>query len=149
MSDPETRFQQLVTKLKASAHRLTPQRVVLLRLIAASAGHPSAAHLYEQIRTQFPTTSLATVYKTLDVLKGLGEVLELGFSNDDNRYDGNRPYPHPHLICVRCRQIVDPPVTLVDDLAQAVAERTGYEVISHRLDFYGLCPGCRRTRGPQ
>jgi Fur family transcriptional regulator, peroxide stress response regulator len=144
MPDPETRFQQLTAKLKGSDYRLTPQRVALLRLIASSEGHPSAAHLYEQIRAQFPTTSLATVYKTLTLLKELGEVLELGFSNDDNRYDGSRPYPHPHLICVRCHRIMDPQVSLVQDLTREVAEQTGYQVHSHRLDFYGLCPDCQQ-----
>lgn len=150
MPDPEIRFQQLVAKLKDSDCRLTPQRVALLRLIASSDGHPSAANLYEQIKVQFPTTSLATVYKTLHLLKELGEVLELGFSNDDNRYDGSRPYPHPHLICVRCHSIMDPQVSLVDDLTQEVADQTGFEVIGHRLDFYGVCPKCRgRAKGSQ
>ena len=73
-------------------------------------------------------------------------MLELGFSNDDNRYDGSRPYPHPHLICVRCRKITDPQVSMVDDLTEEVAEQTGYEVISHRLDFYGVCPDCRKAQ---
>jgi Fur family transcriptional regulator, peroxide stress response regulator len=144
MPDLEARFQQLVAKLKGRSFRLTPQRVALLRLIAASEGHPSASHLYEQIRTQFPTTSPATVYKTLNLLKELGEVLELGFANDDNRYDGSRPYPHPHLICIRCRKIIDPQVSLVNDLTHEVAEQTGYQVVSHRLDFYGLCPDCQQ-----
>lgn len=58
--------------------RLTPQRVAIIRLLAESDGYPSAAHLYEQIKEQFPTTSPATVYKTLAVLKEMGEVLELG-----------------------------------------------------------------------
>jgi Fur family peroxide stress response transcriptional regulator len=142
MRGSEERFEQLVAKLKERDFRLTPQRVVLLHLIAASEGHPSAAHLYEQIRAQFPTTSPATVYKTLHLLKEMDEVLELGFSNDDNRYDGNRPFPHPHLICIRCRKIIDPQVSLVEDLTDEVARQTGYEVLSHRLDFYGICPDC-------
>ncbi len=128
MPDPELRFQQLVARLRGCDYRLTPQRIALLRLIAASEGHPSAAGLFEQIKAQFPTTSRATVYKTLNLLKELGEVLELGFSDDDNRYDGSRPYPHPHLICVRCRKIMDPQVSLLDDLKREVAELTGYEV---------------------
>jgi Fur family transcriptional regulator, peroxide stress response regulator len=142
MPDGQSRFQELVLKLKARGYRMTPQRTALLRLIAASEGHPSAAHLYEQIRDDFPTTSLATVYKTLNLLKGLGEVLELGFADDDNRYDGSRPYPHPHLICVRCRKIIDPDV-LVNDLTHEVARQTGYSILGHRLDFYGLCPDCQ------
>lgn len=144
MPDVDSRYEHLVARLKARDFRLTPQRVALLRLIAASDGHPSAHDLYERIKTQFPTTSPATVYKTLHLLKELGEVLELGFSNDDNRYDGSRPYPHPHLICVRCRAITDPQVSLVDDMKQDVADLTGYEIIDYRLDFYGLCPQCRQ-----
>lgn len=149
MLEPEARFQQLVASLKARDYRVTPQRVALLRLIASSEGHPSASDLYERIKAQFPTTSPATVYKTLNLLKELGEVLELGFSNDDNRYDGSRPYPHPHLICLGCRKIMDPEVSLVHDLAQEVADLTGFEVVSHRLDFYGLCPQCRQSRPAQ
>ena len=146
MPDVDTRYDQLVTRLRAADYRLTPQRVALLRLIAASEGHPSASDLYEQIKAQFPTTSPATVYKTLHLLKELGEVLELGFSNDDNRYDGSRPYPHPHLICLRCRRITDPQVSMVDDLTEEVAAQTGYELVSHRLDFYGVCPECRKAQ---
>jgi Fur family peroxide stress response transcriptional regulator len=143
MVDPKTRFEELVAKLREQKYRLTPQRIALLRLLAASEGHPSASQLYEQMKDQFPTTSLATVYKTLNVLKEIDEVLELGFSDDDNRYDGSRPYPHPHLICVRCRKIMDPEVSIAQDLVQQVAQQSGYQIVSHRVDFYGVCPDCR------
>jgi len=50
--------------------------------------------------------SQATVYKTLALLKEMGQVLEINL-RDDSHYDGNRPQPHPHLICIRCNKIVD------------------------------------------
>jgi len=143
MVDPQTRFEELVAKLREQEYRLTPQRIALLRLLAASGGHPSASQLYEQMNDQFPTTSLATVYKTLNVLKEIDGVLELGFSGDDNRYDGNKPYPHPHLICIRCKKILDPEVSLAKSLIQEVAQSSGYQAVGHRLDFYGLCPDCQ------
>jgi Fur family peroxide stress response transcriptional regulator len=143
MVDPETRFQVLVDRLREQGYRLTPQRVALMRLLASSDGHPSASDLYDQLRAEFPTTSLATIYKTLNLLKGLDEVLELGFSDDDNRYDGNRPRPHSHLICIRCRKIIHPHVSMAQELVPQVAEESGYEVVSHRLDFYGVCPDCQ------
>jgi Fur family peroxide stress response transcriptional regulator len=143
MVDPQNRFEELVTKLRGREYRLTPQRIALLRLLAASDGHPSASQLYEQMKGQFPTTSLATVYKTLNVLKEMDEVLELGFSYDDNRYDGNNPHPHPHLICIRCQKILDPGVSLAQNLIQEVVQSSGYQIVSHRLDFYGLCPDCQ------
>ncbi|MBN1136789.1 MAG: transcriptional repressor [Anaerolineae bacterium] len=143
MVDPQARFEALVGRLRERGYRLTPQRIALLRLLAASDGHPSASHLHDQLQAQFPTTSPATIYKTLNLLKDLGEVLELGFSDGDNRYDGNKPYPHPHLICVRCRKIMDPEVSIAQDLVQQVAQQSGYQIIGHRLDFYGVCPDCR------
>jgi len=132
-----------MTKLHERRCRMTPQRVALLRLLAASEGHPSAADLYDQLRGQFPTTSLATVYKTLTLLHEMGEVLELGFSNDDNRYDGNRPYPHPHVICIRCHRIVDAQLPAGEALEQEVAQSSGFTIVAHRLDFYGVCPDCQ------
>ncbi len=92
LPDSTTRFDELISVLKERNYRLTPQRVELVRLIAASVGHPSAAQLYAQIKTQFPTMSQATVYKTLALLKEMDQVLEIDLG-DDRHYDGNRPRP--------------------------------------------------------
>lgn len=143
MGECRDRFEMLMSRLREKDHRLTPQRIALLRILAATDGHPSASQLYDQLQAQFPTTSPATIYKTLNVLKDLGEVLELGFSDDDNRYDGRKPYPHPHLICVRCRKIMDAEVSVDHDLVQQVAQQSGYQIIGHRLDFYGVCSDCQ------
>ena len=142
--DSQARFEELVTKLREREYRLTPQRIALLRLLIAGDDHPSASDLYEQIKDRFPTTSLATVYKTLNVLKEIDEVLELGFSHGDNRYDGNKPNPHPHLICINCGKILDAEVSLARDLVREVVQSSGYQIVSHRLDFYGLCPDCQQ-----
>lgn len=147
MVDSEARLEQMLERLRERDCRITPQRVALLRLLAADEGHSSASHLYEQLKAQFPTTSLATVYKTLNLLKEMGEVVELGFGDDDNRYDGARPFPHPHLICVQCRKIVDTNTALAASLVESVAADSGYQITDHRLDLYGLCPECQ-SDGP-
>ena len=143
MVDTEARFEQMLSRLRGHGCRITPQRVALLRLLAADEGHSSASHLYQRLKVQFPTTSLATVYKTLNLLKEMGEVVELGFSDDDNRYDGARPFPHPHLICIQCRKIVDTDTALASSLVENAAADSGYQIIGHRLDLYGLCPECQ------
>jgi Fur family transcriptional regulator, peroxide stress response regulator len=143
-TEAQARYEELLKKLRQRGYRLTPQRVVLVRLLAESEGHPSAAQFHDQLKADYPTMSLATVYKTLNLLKELDEVLELGFWDDDGRYDGKRPYPHPHLICVRCRKIIDPEIELAEHMAQQVALLSGYKIVSHRLDFYGVCPACQR-----
>jgi Fur family peroxide stress response transcriptional regulator len=135
-----------VTALRASGHRLTPQRLAVLRVLAESPDHLSVGQVYEEVRRQHPMISRATVYKTVKTLKGMGQVLELEFSGASNRYDGRRAEPHPHLVCRGCGSIRDLELPGLMREATEVAERTGYELLGHRLDFYGLCPQCRGRR---
>jgi Fur family peroxide stress response transcriptional regulator len=137
MADPELRYQTLLTKLKQRGCRLTSHRLALIRLIASSEGHPNAAHLYESLRIQFPTVSLATIYKTLTLLKDEGEVLEIDLHNDSH-YDGNKPYPHPHLVCTRCNRIMDgDEVLTLQKLNEEIEEKYGFQIFRHQLVFYG------------
>ena len=140
MADPDLRLQELTRKLRDRGHRLTPQRMALLKILTISEGHFSVQQIYDQVKADFPMTGLATIYKMVALLKELGEVLELGFSDDGNRYDGNKPYPHPHLICVQCKSIVDPEIPGLGTLPPELRETTGYQIVSQRLDFYGICP---------
>jgi Fur family peroxide stress response transcriptional regulator len=144
--DEETRVNTIVSRLREAGYRITPQRMALIEILCQSEGHPSAGQLHEQIRQRFPTTSLATVYKTLNVLKEVGEVMEIGFAGSDARYDSAHPDPHPHLICVQCRRIEDIDVQQLDPESQVaeIAERSGYRILSYRMDVYGLCPRCQR-----
>ncbi|MBC8448721.1 MAG: transcriptional repressor [Chloroflexi bacterium] len=143
MSDPSTRLDELVTRLRARGYRLTPQRMAVLKILASSEGHPSVEQIYQRVKVDFPMTSLATIYKTVTLLKEMGEVLELGFSGDSSRYDGNKPHSHPHLVCIRCKEILDPDTPSVSGLSEKLAQATGYKIVSHRLDFYGICPRCQ------
>ena len=143
MTDPDARLEELVRKLRAQGHRLTPQRMAVLRILSESDGHPSVQQIYDQVKADFPMTGLGTIYKTVTLLKDMGEVLELGFSDDRNRYDGNKPRPHPHLVCIKCKRIIDPEIPTLGTLPREVSQRTGYRIVSHRLDFYGICPQCQ------
>ena len=145
MADPKVRFDELIAKLRENDFRLTPQRVELVRLIASSEGHPSAAQLYAKIKTQFPTMSPATVYKTLAMLKEMNQVFEIDL-RDDSHYDGNRPFPHPHLICLRCNQIVDGNLDIDLSSIKRLEETSGYQIIRPQIVFYGLCPDCKAER---
>ena len=86
--------------------------------------------------------SLATVYRNIILIKSLGEVLELGFPDGSNRYDGNRPKPHPHVICIKCKKIVDPDLDSLDEMKKEVESETNFKILNHRLDFFGICSNC-------
>lgn len=143
MTDPQVRFTELISALKERDYRLTPQRIELVRMIASSEGHPSAGQLYANIHRKFPTMSHATVYKTLALLKEIGQVLEIDL-RDDSHYDGNRPEPHPHLICSKCNRIVDGELVINQGEIQKLEQATGFSIIRSQIAFYGVCPECRK-----
>lgn len=144
----DTRFQEMLGRLKQNGLRLTPQRMAIVRILAGSTAHPSVEQIHTAVRQNFPTTSLATVYKTVSMLKEMGEVMELGFGDSRNRYDANQPFTHPHLICTHCRQITDAHPATLHHLAEELARKSGYRILNHRLDFYGICPACQ-TKEPR
>jgi Fur family peroxide stress response transcriptional regulator len=144
--EPQTRVEEMLFKLKSREFRITPQRLAILRILAESDGHPSVDAIYQEVKAEFPTTSLATVYKTVSLLKELNEVLELGFPDGSNRYDGYNPVPHPHAICMKCKKIMDPELMNIDALSEEMSRKTGYKIFHHRLDFFGLCPECQKNK---
>lgn len=145
LNDPHVRYEELIDALKKKGCRMTPQRLELVRIIAASEGHPSANQLYEEIKNQFPTMSQATVYNTLALLKDMNQILEIDL-HGDSHYDGNRPEPHPHIICTECNQIVDGDINLDGDMIKEVEQTSGFQITRSQISFYGLCPNCRSNR---
>ena len=135
----DQRFNQMLSKLKEYDFRLTPQRLAVLKVLAVSEGHPTVEQIYETVRAEFPTTSVATIYKTVNLLKQLNEVLELGFPDGSNRYDGNKPFPHPHVICTKCKKIIDPNLGSIKELTKEVVKETGFQIFNYRVDFFGTC----------
>ena len=138
----QARINQIADGLKQRGLRLTPQRLAVLKALVNGNHHLTAEQIYQRVRSDFPTTSLATIYKTLAVLIETGQLVELGFSDGSNRYDLVTE-AHAHLICVRCKSIIDPEGVGVDQLVQQIITRYGYQRVGQRLDIFGVCPQCQ------
>jgi len=147
--DIKQRVDQMVSKLREHGFRITPQRLAILRVLSASDGHPSVERIHETIRREFPMTSIATVYKTVHLLNQINEVLEIALPDGSNRYDGNKPFPHPHVICVGCQKIIDLNLGSLKDMTAEVADETGFDRLTYRLDFFGICDDCQREENRQ
>ena len=126
--------------------KMRTQTMALEKLSDFVGEFASVQEIYQQVQTDFPMTSLATVYKTIALLKEMGQVLELGFSDDSSRYDGRQPFPHPHLICVRCSSVTDWEIGQSDIWTQQVAQESGYQMLGYRLDLLGICPHCQQEK---
>ena len=123
MIESKKRFEIIIQKLRDEGHKITPQRMAIVKILSKSENHPSVEDIYDQIKEDFPTMSLATVYRNIVLIKSLGEVLELGFPDGSNRYDGNKPYPHPHVVCIQCKKIVDPDLGSLDNMTEKSCKR--------------------------
>ena len=96
----KARYDVIAKKLKESGNKLTPQRLVIARILSESEEHPSVEDIYNQLRRKFPGISQATVYRNIMLLKSLGEVLEIGFAGGSTRYDGKSLTPTPMLFAL-------------------------------------------------
>ena len=144
LTNSHAMIDPLVKQMKAVGHRMTPQRQAVLEMLATSDSHPTVDQIFEKIRVDFPMTSRATIYKTISLAKEMGAVMELEFSQGSNRYDGKRPYPHPHVICTKCKQVMDADDLEIEALKQQIVRKTGYLIVNHRIDFFGICPDCQK-----
>jgi len=129
--------------MKKPPFRRTPQRLGIMEFLNNHPSHPSAEDVYGAVKKQFPTLSLATVYNTLEALRERGEIIEIGSDTAKKRFDTVSEFHH-HLICVRCRKIVDIPKKFSPVLTGK--EKMGYQIILSQVDFHGLCPRCQRRR---
>lgn len=102
--------------------------------------HPSAEDIYMAVKKEFPTMSFATVYNTLEALKNKGNVQELKIDSGKKRYDPDCSRHH-HLICTKCKNIVDIfkdfKLSLTDDLTE------GFDMLGNNIEFYGVCRDCK------
>ncbi len=136
-------IQALTGALQQSGMRITPQRVAICSLLAESHEHPTARQIYEQVKREYPSMALATVYNTLDTLVKLGAVNVLGHAGDDHvHYDADTE-PHVNLACVSCHKIIDIPSDHVRHLDSEISAASGYKLLGARVLYYGLCPDCQ------
>lgn len=132
----------LVKKLREKGYKLTPQRYEILKFLSSTKSHPSVEEVYRGVRKKHPMVGLGTVYKTLEMLRDLKEIQEVGSAEGAMRYDGANTEPHAHFICVKCRKVSDVDGLPVADLFEMVEEMTRKKVLTHRIEFYGYCTKC-------
>lgn len=122
--------------------KLTPQRIAVYKFLKTSKEHPSAEIIYKSLQQEYPTMSLATVYKALKTLVEVGLVQEINVGEGNFRYDGNI-CPHPHIQCINCGKVDDIMDICFSNLNDEIKSYTDYEVVANQVYFYGLCSKCK------
>lgn len=131
--------------LREQGTRVTPQRVAILRAVKATGSHPDADAVHRHVSREHPHISRDTVYRTLTMMeekKIIGSVLSFG---NAKRYDPNTARHH-HLICVRCKKILDFSADEFDRLNPPASMAEGFEILRTTVQVEGVCADCRNRR---
>jgi len=135
----------IIEALRKKGYRATSQRIAICRFALDNHEHPSAQRIYREVKRLHPTVSLATVYKTLHVLRELRLVQELPFPQDETRFDSNVT-PHFNAVCLRCGHVSDVNDRVTREVVAKAASRARFTITGQRLDIYGICERCLRRR---
>ena len=130
-------------RLRTAGKRITPQRKLVLSILAATDGHLDAYDIYERGRRQDERLSLSTVYRTLGVLKEIDAVRELHLDDEHHHYELADKEEHSHLICLQCGQVIEVNGEVFEEAAAAAGQAHNFEIASTHVELTGYCANCR------
>lgn len=135
----------MAARLKRQARKLTAPREAVLGILRRQA-HPLAI---KEIFAALPQgqCDLATIYRSMHLLERVGMVKRYDLGDGIARFEllseGDDGHHH-HLVCTRCSGVVEIDGCAMGDLEQRLAEQNGFTGVTHRLEFFGICPDCQR-----
>jgi Fur family ferric uptake transcriptional regulator len=135
-------LNEIISSLRRAGHKVTPQRIAIIKIVLESAELLTPATLYEKVRRTDPEIGEVTVYRTLNILSDLGLVCMVLNGENTHSYIRRPPEHHDHLICSGCGKVVNFTHCNMGDLEERLISETGFSIQDHRLDFYGRCREC-------
>lgn len=127
--------------LKNNQLKATPQRMAVLKILNQHM-HPTMDELYADIKKEYPSVSLATVYKNLNTLKSAGVVAEINMPNGKTKYD-IFVEPHIHVVCDKCYGVQDIPYCKDLSAYQQSVEKSVGNLVSS-LEVIAHVPECHK-----
>ena len=135
----------LVENVRKRGYRMTPQREMILDAIHDE-GHITADDIFQRVRAKSPAVNLATVYRTLELLKELGIVTAIDTGEGCVHYELAGEQPHHHLVCEECGYTLELDCDALQPLEQELLRRYGFVMNLNHLALFGKCPDCQKPK---
>ena len=135
----------LTGRLRRESRKITGPRAAILEILRHHAQPLTNREIFAELRPG--ECDLATVYRAIQMLEKLGMVKRFDFGDGIARFelvaegeDGH----HHHLICTECAEVVEIEECFPAEIEQRIASANGFKAVTHRLEFFGVCPGCQK-----
>ncbi len=128
---------------EAPRQRSTPQRAAVSAALDEADGFRSAQEMHDLLKARGQRIGLATVYRALQSFAAAGEVDALRTADGEVVYRRCSTGHHHHLVCRQCGRTVEVEGPAVERWARSIAAEHGFSEVSHTLEIFGTCPGCR------
>ena len=135
----------MTSRLRRESHKVTGPRAAILDILRH---HPHPL-TNKEIFAELPKggCDLATIYRAMQMLEKLGMVKRFDFGDGAARFElvteGDDGHHH-HLICTDCASVVQIGECFPEAIEQRIASQNGYKAVTHRLEFFGVCPDCQK-----
>jgi Fe2+ or Zn2+ uptake regulation protein len=138
-----TQAKSLTESLHTSGRRLTRQRQLVMQVLQDNPGHLEVEAVYALAKASDPNVSLATVYRTLAVLKEMGLVQDHTLGEDHAHFEAAPEKPHYHFTCQKCGRVIEFDAPQVKQVVHTLSRREGLLVTDVHLFLSGYCAKCR------
>lgn len=140
-------LEDLTERLRAGDRKITAPRQAILDVLRQHASPLTNREIHALLADG---CDLATVYRNIHTLQKMGVVSRVDIGDGTARWElvaqaGDEH--HHHLVCTGCQAIVEVEGCFPHDFEQQLARRHGFTQVTHRLEFFGLCPRCQ-ARAP-
>jgi Fur family transcriptional regulator, ferric uptake regulator len=135
----------LTNHLRRRARKITGPRQAILEILRR---HPHPL-TNREILAAMPKgrCDLATIYRAMHLLEEMGMVKRFDFGDGAARFeligDGDDGHHH-HLICTRCAEVIEIDECFLREIESRIATQNGFKAVTHKLEFFGICPACQR-----
>ena len=134
----------MIDKLSERGYRLTPQRMMVATAIENSGNHISAEEIYAQVLEKYPHVNISTIYRTLELLKRIGLVMETDLGGGRVRYHPANKGRHHHLVCEECGTTIDLGESVLAPLRDTLRREHKFEPDLRHLAIFGRCDKCSK-----
>lgn len=129
-------------ELRARGYRVTPQRQLVLEAIKDLV-HATPDDICCRVQETARGVNISTVYRTLELLEGLGLVTHTHLGHGAPTYHLASEADHLHLVCRSCDEVIEVGTEIAAGLSELLEREHGFVTDVRHLTVFGTCRNCR------